>query len=175
MKKKVLSVLLTLACVALCASMFACGVRGEGNGSKATVYFMNDANDQLVRVEFVAQSKVMTITEKTSLYDYLKVLKEGEKITFEGEDSGYGFYITSVNGRENKTVDSDAAYEGYSWMVYLDFTVLEGDPAVYASDFATVTSRDGKTLYSASYGVSGIPCIEGRTYSLVYEHYSYPM
>lgn len=106
-------------------------------------------------------------SDKASMKDYLDALKEDGAITFEGSESQYGFFITSVLGVSSKTVSSTAnSYSGYDWTVYT--TLKEKDGVVYAYADSTFV-YDGITLYKGAYGVSGIPCVEGETYALVYE------
>ena len=87
----------------------------------------------------------------------------------EGYDSTYGYYITSVNGVSERTDESGTS--GYSWMLYTDFT--EEDGVTYADPSYGTFEHGGKTLASASYGVSQLPCVEGYTYALVYQAWSY--
>lgn len=106
-------------------------------------------------------------SDKASMKDYLDALKADGVITFEGSDSQYGFYITSVLGVSSKTVSSTAnSYTGYDWTVYT--TLKEKDGVAYANDDETFV-YDGIILYKGAYGVSGIPCVKGETYALVYE------
>lgn len=105
--------------------------------------------------------------DKPSMKDYLDKLKEEGAITFEGSDSRYGFYISSVLGVESKTVSSTAdSFSGYGWTVYTTLREKVGVP--YASD-DSIFVYGGIVLYKGAYGVSGIPCVKGETYALVYE------
>ena len=52
-----------------------------------------------------------------------------------------------------------------------DFT--EEDGVVYADPEYGTFEHGGKTLASASYGASQLPCVEGYTYALVYQAWSY--
>ena len=119
---------------------------------------------------FTATSDTMTITENSSVKDYMDALKEGGKLAFEGSNSDYGYFITSVMGVGSVTVSSTAnSYAGYDWYVYTTVTTVDG--VIYSDDGATF-DYNGITLYKAAYGVSGIPCIAGETYALVYEYSS---
>lgn len=163
MKKKFLAVL--FAAVSAIAVLAFAGCK-ENEVKKVK---LNDQNSLV----FVASSEVMEITDDTSLYDYINALKDKGELTFEGNDSEYGFFITSMDGTANVEI-SNAPYEGYSWMIYIDFTALEGDSAVYAGAYSdTVYEYENLTLYSADYGLSGIPCVEGHTYAFVYEYYNF--
>lgn len=159
MKKKI-SALIIAVCLVAAICAFA-GCDDESNVHKVTI------GDQPSYV-FTASSSVMELTDTTTVQDYLNALKDKGKITFEGYEGDYGYYITSVNGTEERTISSTpTSYEGYAWNIYIDFIQLEGDDVYYGSDYSTC-DYDGTTLYSASYGVSGLPCVEGHVYALVY-------
>ena len=113
----------------------------------------------------------MEINKDTTLEDYITALMDAGEISFEGDKGDLGLYITSMNGKANEVISSTAnSSEGYSWTVYIDFTVLEG--VIYAGDSETIVYND-ITLYKASYGVSAIPCLKNHTYAFVYEHYNF--
>ncbi len=121
---------------------------------------------------FTATSSIMELTESTSLKDYLDALVEAGDITYEGYESAYGFYITTVYDIKEQINYTDTGSSGYSWMVYTDY--IEGEDGVqYANPEYGVFYYNGKELASASYGVSYLPCVEGYTYALVYEGWSY--
>ncbi len=108
--------------------------------------------------------------EAATLKTYMDVLKADGKLAFEGEDGAYGYYIVSVLGMGSRTVHSDAnSYSGYDWTIYTTLTTV--DDVTYSSD-ETVFDYNGIRLYRAAYGVSGLPCIAGETYALVYEYSS---
>lgn len=116
---------------------------------------------------FTPSSEVLTLSDSTSVKDYMDALKEDGVLTFEGSQSEYGFFISSVLGVENRTVSSTAnSYSGYGWTVYTTLREKDGVPYVYED---STFVYDAIILYKASYGVSGIPCVEGETYALVYE------
>lgn len=136
----------------------------EGNQTEQTTEI---ANGHTAVFAFTADNDVMTITETSTMYDYLCALRDGGWLTFEGSDGDYGFYITSVMGISGKTVSSTPNfYSGWDWAVYT--TVTEIDGVIYSGEDTYATA--GVTLYKASYGVSGLPCIEGESYALVYEY-----
>ena len=113
----------------------------------------------------------MEIKDDTTLEDYIVALRDKGDIMFEGENGDFGLYITSMDGKANEVISSTSnSSEGYSWTVYIDFTVLEG--VIYAGDSETIVYND-ITLYKASYGVSAIPCLENHTYAFVYEYYNF--
>lgn len=122
-------------------------------------------NGHTIVYAFTASEDVMTITETSSMYDYMNALKEVD-LVFDGYNDEYGFYVTSVFGVSGKTISSTAnSYTGWDWMVYTTVTTVDG--VIYSGEESTVI--DGVTLYKASYGVSGLPCIAGESYALVYE------
>lgn len=119
---------------------------------------------------FTASQDVMTIGENTSVKDYMDALKADGRIVYEGSDGDYGFYLTSVLGLSGRAEHSDAhSYSGYDWAVYTTLTSI--DDVIYSTD-ESVFTYNGVALYKASYGVSGIPCVAGQTYALVYEYSS---
>ena len=115
---------------------------------------------------FTASSDVTEINDKTVMKDYMDALGGDGLLEFDGYDGDFGFYITSVYGITSIVVASTPnSYTGYDWAVYTTLTELDGAP--YTSDDAFIYG--GVTLYKSSYGVSGLPCVEGHTYALVYE------
>ncbi|MDE6442730.1 MAG: hypothetical protein K2L12_08280 [Clostridia bacterium] len=161
--KKFLTSLLAILGVAVLFAFAGCETYEPGDPLEP----MKIDQGYSISYAFTASSDVMTIGDKTSMKDYLDALKEDGVITFEGSESQYGFFITSVLGVSSKTVSSTAnSYSGYDWTVYT--TLREKDGVPYASDDSTFV-YNGITLYKGAYGVSGIPCVEGETYALVYE------
>ena len=127
--------------------------------------------DEETDIVFTATSSVLKINKYTTLENYIVALKDAGELTFEGDNSGFGLFITSMNGKKNEVISSTAnSSKGYSWTVYIDF--LEYEEVLYAGDSETVTYKE-ITLYKASYGVSYIPCLEEHTYAFVYEYYSF--
>lgn len=119
---------------------------------------------------FTATGDQMTITQNTSMKDYLDSLAEDGKITFTGSDGSYGFHIDSVFGINEVATEFTAnTWAGYSWMVYTSLITLDG--VIYA-DESIKAEYNGVEFYLASYGVSGLPVVEGYSYALIYE-YSY--
>lgn len=172
MKKKVLvPIILTLAAAFACLPLFACTGGGLKLGDNATITIREGAENRNVLVIFTVDAKGIKST--ASVKDYMDALKSAGKLAFEGSDGAYGYYIKSVNGRREQVISSgENSREGYSWNLYLDFVKLDGDDAIYASDYSA-KELDGKTYYSASYGISGVPCVQGHTYILSYDYYNY--
>ncbi len=163
MKKLLTAVLASAAILSVCA-LAGCAddEREQSDGKIEHGYSMCYA--------FTAESSTMTIDENSSMKDYMDALKAKNMLAFEGSDGDYGYFITSVFGVGSVTVSSTAnSYSGYDWYVYTTVTSVDG--VIYSDDKATF-DYDGITLYKASYGVSGLPCIEGQTYALVYEYSS---
>ncbi len=154
----------TVAAIAVTAAIAAAALLG-GCASKV-IKVQNDygSNNYVI----IVTDDVVTLTETTSLYDYMCALQADGQITFEVSDGSYGKYITSVEGVSEK---SESATSGYSWMIYTDLTELDG--VVYSDPSYGTWTYDNKTLNSASYGVSGLPAVEGYTYALVYSYWSY--
>ena len=98
-----------------------------------------------------------------SLEEAMAALKETGALTYEGSESEYGFYLTSVNGY---TPDDDA---NEYWAVYT--TLGEYDGVEYSNSEYGTYDYNGKTCASASYGVSGIPMIEGELYVIAIATY----
>lgn len=105
-------------------------------------------------------------TDGGSMLDYMNALKAAGDLAFEGGDGEYGYYITSVLGVGSKVDASTAnSYSGWDWAVYTTVTTVDGVTYSGTENF----SYNGITFYKASYGVSGIPCVSGESYALVYE------
>ena len=174
MKKKALLPVVLAAVVAVaCLPLFACTGGGDGLnlGYGAKVFTVKSADDSVEFVMFTVDAKGIKST--TSVKDYMDALAKKGWLSYEGSDGSYGYYITSVMGQNEKILSSSAnSSEGYAWNLYLDFKTLEGDDAIYATDYSP-KEVDGNTYYAASYGISGVPCVQGHTYVLSYDYYNY--
>ena len=137
---------------------------GDVTGGEDTV---GSAVDFAVYAAFTASSEIAELTLETSVADYLNALEAEGMISVDGCESTYGYYITVVNGISEQTTASG----GYSWMLYTDF--VEEDGVTYADPEYGTFEYGGKTLASASFGVSNMPCVENYTYALVYSAWSY--
>lgn len=168
MKRKLVA---TLAAAAVALSLAAFAACTEPEDNNLTVGNGESSIDFNVSLVFVASSDIVEITENTSLKDYLDALVVAGDITYEGYESTYGYYITSVNGIAEQVSTTGTGSSGYSWMVYTDFT--EEDGVTYADPAYGTYDYNGTELASASYGISALPCVEGYTYALVYEAWSY--
>lgn len=106
------------------------------------------------------------VADGGSMLDYMNALKADGDLTFEGSEGDYGYYITSVLGVSGKAVASTASsYSGWDWYIYTTLTTIDG--VIYSGEESLIIG--GVTFYKASYGVSGIPCVAGESYALVYE------
>lgn len=145
-KRRILS--LTLALVAA-AMLCACK---DDKGANVQVK-LRENSDTFVVIEATADGG--------SLADALKALKADGQLEYESTWSAeYGEYITSVNGHA-----ADATANEF-WAVYTTLTERDGATYSYAE---YGNEYDGKMLYSASVGASGLPLYKGELYMLVFE------
>ena len=154
--RKFLSALLAVTATVCIILWLGCNEKTSGKTSGNVVKNGDD-------VVFTADGGFLKLTEKTSLKDYMDALSESGELVFDGEDGQYGFYIQSVFGKK--------AEGNAFWAVYTDLVKLDGDDAVYSNSEYGTFEYNGKTLNSASFGVSYLPCVEGYTYALVYSVY----
>lgn len=131
---------------------------GSSGSAPAVDYKVSESNQELV--VFTVTGDVTSLTDKTSMYDYMVALQAEGKVTFEVKDG----MITKVNGVENPSDYSSC------WMIYTDLGEYEG--VLYSNrDWGTYT-YGGNTYDSAAYGVTAMPAIEGYTYVLHYDTFS---
>lgn len=146
----------TLAAAMLCGALSGCAPNDAGGERGFEVRLYESSQTQVL-------VRVMETEDGKSMYDALVALQADGRLTFDGSESTYGFYITSVNGIA-------ATNENY-WAVYTTLGTYEG---VSYSDatWGTIEHSDALgntyTLASASYGVSGLPLVEGELYALVW-------
>lgn len=146
----------TLAAAMLCGALSGCAPNDAGGERGFEVRLYESSQTQVL-------VRVMETEDGKSMYDALVALQADGRLTFDGSESTYGFYIMSVNGVA-------ATNENY-WAVYTTLGTYEG---VSYSDatWGTIEHSDalGNTyaLASASYGVSGLPLVEGELYALVW-------
>lgn len=139
----------TLAAALMCGALIGCAQAAD----KGDAEFRLVANDETCVV--IAADKSDT---DRSLYDALAFFATSGEITMDGSESEYGFYLTSLNGRE--------ATDEYYWAVYTTLGILDG--VEYSNAAWGTWEYGGETLASASYGVSGLPLVEGELYALVW-------
>lgn len=157
--KKFAKLLVGLVSILVLAFSFtACDAEGTTDGTIE--------NGHSICYAFTADESKMTADTK-SMHDYMCILKNEGILNFESTVSDYGAYITSVLGIGSVAVSyTDNSYSGWDWMLYTTVTTIDGVPY---SDDATYINYNGVTLYKASYGADGIPCVAGESYALVYE------
>ncbi|MCD8373471.1 MAG: hypothetical protein LUD27_09270 [Clostridia bacterium] len=172
MKKKFLALIFAAFAAFSVAAFAACDE--EDDEEKTTIVFGTEGSVVSVQAfAFTATESVLSMDESTSVYDYLSALQEAGMITFEGYESSYGYYITSVNGIEEQSeYNSDyTSGSGWSWMIYTSLYELDG--VTYATNEYGEFSYGGIGMGQASYGVSYLPCVAGYSYALIYEAWSY--
>ena len=138
------------AAVLLCGALFAGCAGGGAAGTSDAELLVSDGTRVVVRANADDGTQ--------SLYSVLEAMQKEEKLTFAGSESEYGYYITSVNGVE--------ATDDHYWAVYTTLGTLDGTS--YSDAQWGTWEYEGNTLASASYGVSGLPMIEGEYYALVW-------
>lgn len=170
MKKTKFSALLLAIFIAAAMIVTACSDNTEqpsdSSDTKSSDSSTQPTDQSLAAAVLEASGKLAVIeasATRGSLEEAMTVLKEAGELTYEGSDSEYGFYLTSVNGY---TPDADS---NEYWAVYT--TLGEYDGVEYSNSEYGTYDYGGKTLASASYGVSGLPLVEGELYVLVVESY----
>ena len=138
-----------LAAALMCGALIGCAQAADTGDAE----FRLVANDETCVV--IAADKSDT---DRSLYDALAFFATSGEITMDASESEYGFYLTSLNGRE--------ATDEYYWAVYTTLGILDG--VEYSNAAWGTWEYGGETLASASYGVSGLPLVEGELYALVW-------
>ena len=126
----------------------ACG----GNDADATLL---ESSETLVVIQ--------ANTTSGSMQDAMSKFKEEGKLTYEGSESEYGFYLTSVNG-----YTPDASKNEF-WAVYT--TLGEYGGVSYSSAEYGTYDYKGTSCASASYGITGLPMVEGYLYILTISTY----
>jgi hypothetical protein len=154
--KKLVTLFLALFASVAAFSFAGCDKGETPEGGKSGDVVLN-----VESIVFTVKCDYIELGETTSVKDYMDALKANGELVFDGSNSEFGFYIESVYGRKAE----DDAF----WAVYTDLVKIEGDDAVYSTTEWGSFTYGGKTLGSAAYGVSSLPCVEGYTYALVYE------
>ena len=139
----------TLAAAMLCGALIGCAQAADTGDAE----FRLGANDETCVV--IAADKSDT---DRSLYDALAFFATSGEITMDGSESEYGFYLTSLNGRE--------ATDEYYWAVYTTLGILDG--VEYSNAAWGTWEYGGETPASARYGASGLPPVEWELYALVW-------
>lgn len=159
MKTKIISTLLAIFLV-VTFTFTACSdntdnISGGDDSAQSSVAAVLEGSDKLVVIEASSTGG--------SLEEAMSALKEAGKLTYDGSEGEYGFYINSVNGYTPNAESNEY------WAVYTTLGEYEG-VEYSTADYGTY-DYDGKTLASASYGISGLPLVKGEIYVLVVESY----
>lgn len=129
-KKVVLGLVALVAVIVAMAVIFCVFRQKPVEGSKAIVIEVIDNEE-----------KTTTYELKTDAEYLYEAMKEAKGLTFDGEETEFGFTLYSVNGLE-ADFTKDSAY----WSLYVN-----GEYGMY--------------------GVSGQPVLDGETYTFKYEVY----
>ena len=98
-----------------------------------------------------------------SVEDALKAYKEAGELEYEGDTGDYGFYLISVNGYVPD------AQKNEFWALYTTLGEYEG--VTYSDTEFGEYEYNGTVCASASYGISGMPLVEGELYILTVSSY----
>lgn len=142
MKRKLLALIVALATITMAFMLTACG----------KTKFDKDKNELAITVT----DSVMEITAETTLEDYMNKLQDKKEISFKGTVSEYGLKITKINDVEEGM--------GEYWILYT--TDADNSNTEWGS-----YEYDGKTLGSATLGVSNLIIKNGETYVWVLQKY----
>ncbi|MCD7728938.1 MAG: hypothetical protein LUI60_03400 [Clostridia bacterium] len=157
-----MAVLLASIAALSVAAFTACDNGEVGTGDNYQILL--NTEDAFV---FTATQDVLTLSDTTSVKDYLDALVTLGQMTYEGKESDYGLYITSVNGKSEEYAETYMTY----WSLYTNLYSLDG--VTYAtSDYDSYT-YESETFGYSNYGFSNLPCVEGYKYALVYSTYYY--
>lgn len=125
------------------------------NGSNVDAVKLLESPEKLVAIEATKTGG--------SLEDALKSLKKAGELEYEGSTGDFGFYLTSVNG-----YIPDASKNEF-WAVYSTLGEYEG--VSYSSVEYGTYDYKGTVCASASYGISGMPLVEGEIYIITISTY----
>ena len=139
-------------CVAAAAALAALCLAGCAQGSEGEVCAVCEYEADGV----LLLRGMQDADGQQSVYDALRALERAGEISFAGENSAIGFYLTELNGV--------AAGANSYWAFYT--TLTEADGTSYA-DPSFTAEVNGVTLYYASKGVSFMPVAAGEAYALV--------
>ena len=127
----------------------------KGNDAPSSGSFSLESSDKLVAITASATGG--------SLEEALSSLKGIGLLTYEGTESEYGLYLTSLNGYTPNAESNEY------WAIYTTLGEYEG--VEYSNSEYGTFEYEGKTCSSASYGISGIPVVEGETYVITIATY----
>lgn len=165
-KTKFTSIILAIFFVAVFAFTACSGddaaSSGSGNGSAN----VGDNAQSGVSASLDISGKRVVIKASStggSLEDTMSFFKGIGMLSYEGAEGDYGFYLTSVND-----YTPDAENNEY-WAIYTTLGEYEG--VEYSNSEYGTYDYNGKTCASASYGISGIPMVEGEIYIITIATY----
>lgn len=142
MKRKFYFLTIFLLATMLVVNLFGC--KPKGTTEKVTLEFSSE--------NMIVMTIVETKGEASALSALTKLKKDG-KVEFVAQQSAYGAYITSINGK--------AEINGYSWMLYTS------DEEFSTTDYGTV-EYNGKQYGQASLGADSLIVKEGEIYIWAY-------
>lgn len=146
MKKttKLFLVVLCLVCVTSLILLTACD--NEGNDLEKTITVV------------IGEGENATVSTVTTGARYLadvlnEMVNENSDLTLVGTYSAYGLYVTEIGSVKEDALKGEYVYFFTTDTEYQDIT-----------EFAVSKEYDGKTLVSATKGVSSLPVKDGETY-----------
>ena len=152
MKRKMYAIFTFLLTAMLSVCMLvACQKKGE---TKAVV--LESVTETMIVM------KVVEAEEGATALSALTKLKTDGEITFEAQESTYGAYITSINGK----AEESSGNSGYSWMLYTS------DEANANKTWGTC-EYDGKVYGSAAAGANMLKAVQGAYYIWSYDQWSF--
>lgn len=150
-RNKVYSLLVCLAvCLAAAFTLGAC------DNDKADVHVIFKTPQEHVYI-------LQATETKGSLGDALRALKKAKKLTYETTGSEDKEFIVSIDG-----FAPDAGKNEF-WAIYT--TLGEYNGVSYSTTEWGSFELEGKELGSASFGINGMPLIEGEVYVLAISSY----
>ena len=152
MKIKKLLINFTIALIAVISIAAAAGCANGKTTVKATL--------------IASEEKLIVIRADQnggSFEDALNLFKDDGKLTYVSSEGQYGSFISAING-----YTPDGSKNEFC-AVYTSLATYNG--VSYSSTEYGSYEYDGKTLGSASYGVSGLPLVAGELYVLTVSTY----
>ncbi len=149
--KKLFSTVSVVLSLLLTSMLCACGVQVK---ETSVTLLQSDAKTIVFRAE--------KTDIQASVFDAMTALKEKGEIDFTYEDGDYGAYVQTVNGT--------TLQEKQFWGVYTSLAEYEG-VSYSSAEWGTYVYGGGE-LFSANYGVSGLPLIEGEIYVVTVGSYA---
>ncbi|MBO4989597.1 MAG: hypothetical protein J6D37_04620 [Clostridia bacterium] len=155
-----LAVLLSLVTLAACTTFAGCNTVPATTAPQTTESAVKTVLGTTLdesTPSIVAITATKTVEGK-SLFDAMRAWQAEKELDFTYSDSEFGPYLLSVNG---KTPDAE---KNEFWAIYTSLTTYQG--VSYSSTEYGSYDFGGTLIGSASYGVSGLPLVEGCVYVL---------